>query len=171
MQTSTGQVLFAVPKLMPESRIDKDRKRYTKLLNDKFLATSNYSQFQSFMTSEGVRDWLLVGHEGKTDCELKILLFYFGKQCDKCGCCFFCCLTFITNVQENTERLIQRERENGQATELVLRKLLLVCLACGRENCHGIPILKGKRSFFLPENRGCCFSWNLCYQCGVSVHD
>jgi hypothetical protein len=73
MRTSTGQVFFAVPESLSECRIHEDRKRFTRLLNDKLFASDDYSRFQSSMTSAGVRDWLLVGYEGKNDCALKIL--------------------------------------------------------------------------------------------------
>ena len=66
---------------------------------------------------------------------------------------------------------LEKESRNGQATEHVLRKLSLICLVCKRSECLGLPILKGKGSQFLPENRGCCFSWKNCYRCGVSNHD
>ena len=52
-----------------------------------------------------------------------------------------------------------------------LRRLAIGCLSCGKDKCSGIPVFKGKGSQFLQENRTCCFSWKLCYKCGVSTHD
>jgi hypothetical protein len=47
----------------------------------------------------------------------------------------------------------------------------LCCLACKKADCRGIPLLNGRGSKFLPENRECCFQWKNCYQCGVCAHD
>jgi hypothetical protein len=171
MRTSHGEVLFAVPDSLSDQRLAEDKQRFTRLLNEKFLANDDYARFQSTMTSGGVRDWLIVASKGERDCALRLLSSLFGKNREKCGCCLFCRSIPTINVQLEAARRIQCANDNGQATERVLRRLSLVCLACCRENCRGIPILKGKGSKLLPENRGCCFSWSRCYGCGVSDHD
>jgi hypothetical protein len=69
------------------------------------------------------------------------------------------------------ERRIKEDRRNGQATERVLKKLELVCLACKRADCRGFPLIRGSQNHLLPENRGTCFNWRMCFQCGVSSHN
>ena len=165
MRTSHGEVLFAVPDSLTDQRLVEDKHRFTRLLNEKFLVTDDYTRFQSTMTSVGVRDWLIVASKGEKDCALRILSSLFGKSREKCGCCLFCRSIPTINVQIEAARRLRYEKQNGQATERVLRRLSLVCLACRRENCRGIPILKGMGSKFLPENRGCCFSWSLRRRC------
>jgi hypothetical protein len=172
MRTSNGEFFFSVPKDLPEFRVNDDRQRFTRLLNEKFLAADDYSNFCNTMTSMGVQSWLIGAATGENGCALRVLSARFGKQRGNCGCCLFCrSIPTKHEVQEEAMQRIKCERENNQGTERVLRRLELVCLACGRETCRGIPVLNGKGSKLLPVNRGCCFSWNLCYQCGISNHD
>ena len=171
MRSSTGQVLFAVPPQLSDFRIEEDRQRFTRLVNEKLVSLDDYSHHQTTMTSGGVRDWLVDTSTGAKDCALKLLSTCFGKQIDLCGACPYCRFIPMKQVQDDVLFRLERERKDGQATERTLRKLSLICLVCKRSECRGIPLLKGKGSKFLPENRGCCFSWKNCYQCGVSDHD
>lgn len=171
MRCSTGKVLFAVPEELTDMRINEDRKRFTRLVNEKLLSSDDICLYKATMTSGGVRDWLMEAIKGQKDCALKMLSNFFGKERENCGACLFCRSISTTNVQAEAARRIELERKNQQATERVLRKLALVCLACKQVYCRGIPILKGKGSKLLAENRGCCFSWKNCYRCGVSNHD
>ena len=98
------------------------------------------------MTSGGVHDWITNASKGRSDCALKILSASFGKRRENCGACPFCRLIPTTNVKVDAERRIEQERKNEQATERVLMKLALLCLACKQVECRGIPILDGKGS-------------------------
>jgi superfamily II DNA helicase RecQ len=171
MRSSTGQVFFAVPDALSDYRIVDDQQRFKRLMNEKILSPVDFSLFKATMTSGGVHDWITNASKGRSDCALKILSASFGKQRENCGACPFCRLIPTTNVKVDAERRIEQERKNEQATERVLMKLALVCLACKQVECRGIPILEGKGSKLLPVNRACCFSWKNCYQCGVSQHD
>ena len=171
MRSSTGQVFIAAPETLAEYRVKVDQQRFTLLLNEEFISSENFSLFKATMTSGGVRDWIIDATTGKKDCALKILSTSFGMVRDNCGACPFCCSIPTTNVQIEAIRRLELERRNGQATERVLRKLALVCLACMRVDCRGFPLLKGKASKQLPENRNSCFNWRYCFQCGVSSHD
>jgi hypothetical protein len=171
MRSPTGQVLFAVPEQLPAFRIRDDQQRFTKLVNERFISVDDYIQYKSTMSSEGVKDWLGDASLGERGCALKNLSNYFGKQTGNCGACIYCRMIPTKNVQEAALLRMEKERRNGQATERALRKLELICLVCNRIDCIGLPILKGKGSKLLPENRGCCFSWTNCYRCGVSNHD
>ena len=123
------------------------------------------------MTSVGVRDWLTDTSQGQKDCALKILSSSFGKNRDICGACPFCRRMPVTRIQNEVSLRLEKERRDGEATQRVLRMLTLRCLVCKGVGCRGIPLLKGKGSKSLPENRSCCFSWKTCYKCGVSDHD
>ena len=90
---------------------------------------------------------------------------------ENCGACHFCPHIPTHNAQAEATKRMATERRNEQATERVLQKLALCCLACNKTYCRGIPLLNGKGSKSLPENKGCCFLWKNCYQCGVSSHD
>ena len=130
MRISTGQVFFAAPDTLSDYRITDDTLRFTRLLNEKFLSSEDFSFYKATMTSGGVRDWLIKASSGQTDCALKILSESFGKQRDNCGACHFCRLISTTNVQFEAARRIEQERKNEQSTQRVLMKLALVGLAC-----------------------------------------
>jgi hypothetical protein len=171
MRSSSGQILFVAPEALPEYRIKDDEHRFTRLLNENLLSHQDLAIFRATMTSGGVRDWIMDATTGKKDCAMKILSTSFGMARENCGACPYCCSIPTTNVQKEATRRLELERRNGQATERVLRKLALVCLACKRVDCRGFPLLKGKGSKQLPENRNSCFDWRYCFQCGVSQHD
>ena len=171
MRSSIGQVLFAVPERLPEFRVLEDQQRFTKLLNEKVLSPEDYGNYKETMTSAGVRDWLVNASLAQNDCALKILSTSFGKQRDVCGVCPFCRTLSTNRIQNEVALRLEKDRRNGEATERLLRKLALHCLVCKRDACRGIPLLKGKGSKSLPENRECCFDWKNCYKCGVSDHD
>ena len=171
MRISTGQVLFAVPEQLSDFRILEDRQQFTRLMNERFLSSGDYSHFKATMTSGGVHDWLVDASLGQNGCAMMILSTSFGKSADNCGACPHCRMLSTKSVQQEAVIHMEQERKNGHATERALRRLTLVCAVCKRADCCGLPILKGKGSMFLPENRVCCFSWKNCYQCGVSNHD
>ena len=171
MWTSIGQVLFAVPEQLSEFRISEDQQRFTRLLHQKILSSDDYGNYKATMTSGGVRDWLANASLAQNDCALKILSTSFGKQRDVCGVYPFCRKIPTKTVQNEVSLRLEKERRSRAATERLLRKMAAHCRVCKREACRGIPLLKGKGSKSLPENRGCCFDWKNCYKCGVSAHD
>ena len=123
------------------------------------------------MTSRGVRDWMIDAASGTKACPLKKLSQSFGKDIDNCTACLFCRSIPINKVQVEATRRINSERRNEQATERVLAKLALCCLACNGASCRGIPFFCGKDIKQHPLNRNICFKMNMCFQCGVSTHD
>lgn len=171
MRTPAGQFLFAVPDQLPAIRITEDTQRYTRLLNEDLIPPDYHSHFKSTMTSQGVYDWLIVASQGQKGCALKSLSSSFGKITKDCGACPYCRSIPVTNFQLEAAHRIDQERRHEQSAETVLRRLALVCLACKKATCRGLPVLNGPGSMQLPENRGCCFSWKNCYQCGVGQHD
>jgi hypothetical protein len=171
MRTSSGQIFFSAPVCLPKHRIKDDEQRFTRLLNENLLSEEDHARFRETMTSGGVRDWTMDAASGKKGCSLKILSLSFGKERENCGACPFCRSIPTINVQTKAAHRMETERKNEQATERVLQRLALSCLACKKADCRGIPLLNGPGSKLLPENRGCCFPWKNCYQCGVSSHD
>jgi hypothetical protein len=171
MRSGSGQVFFAAPDALSNRRIQEDKQRFTRLLNENLLSEEDHALFRATMTSGGVRDWTMDAVAGNKGCALKSLSRSFGKDRENCGVCPFCRSIPITNIQGEAVRRMETERQNEQATERVLQRLALKCITCNQIYCRGIPLLKGKGSKALSENRGCCFSWKNCYQCGVSSHD
>jgi len=171
MRSSSGQILFVAPNALPEYRIKDDEHRFTRLLNENLLSHQDLAIFRATMTSNGVRDWIMNGVARDKDCALKILSQSFGKLRDGCGACPFCLSSPTRSVQTEAINRMLIEKNNEKSTERVLQKLALKCLVCHKTTCRGIPLLKGKGSKSLPENKDCCFSWRNCYQCGVSQHD
>jgi hypothetical protein len=156
---------------LSEYRIKEDQHRFTRLLNEKLLSPEDKAIFRTTMTSEGVRDWIISAVGGNSDCALKILSHSFGKHRADCGACPYCRLNPTASVQVEALRCMETARRNEQSTERMLGQLALYCFVCGKSDCRGLPLLKGKGSKLLPENQACCFSWKNCYQCGVSQHD
>jgi hypothetical protein len=120
MRVSTGQVLFAVPEQLSESRILEDRQRFTRLSNEKFISADDYCQYKATLSSKGVHDWLIDASLGQNDCALKILSTSFGKEVDNCGACPFCRMIPARIVQREAELRMQKETQNRHATERVL---------------------------------------------------
>jgi superfamily II DNA helicase RecQ len=171
MRTSAGQILFSAPEVLQKHRTRDDEQRFTRLLNENLLSQKDHALFKATMTSGGVRNWTMDAASGNKGCALKILSLSFGKEMKNCGACPFCRSIPTINLQTEAASRRETERKNEQATERVLQRLVLCCLACKKADCRGIPILKGKGSKNLPENQACCFSWRNCYKCGVSQHD
>jgi hypothetical protein len=171
MRSNIGQIFFAAPEALSKKRTEDDEGRFTRLLNENLLSEEDKALFRATMTSGGVRDWIMDATLGNKGCALKMLSNSFGKSREDCGACPCCRSIPALNVQAEAVLRMDKVRRYEQATERVLRKLALVCLACKVVGCRGIPILKEKGSKFLPDNRACCFSWKNCYQCGVSQHD
>jgi DEAD/DEAH box helicase len=171
MRSPSGQIFFAAPEALPKQRIKDDEQRFTRLLNENLLSEGDYALFRQTMTSGGVCDWTMDAASGNHDCALKTLSRSFGKDMENCGACHFCRNIPTRNTQAEATQRMTVERQNQQATERVLQKLTSCCLACNKTYCRGIPLLNGKGSKSLPENKGCCFLWKNCYQCGVSSHD
>jgi hypothetical protein len=173
MRRGGGAVYFAAPTNLPPFREKEDRHRFTRLCNENFISAQQFDVFKITMTSAGVRDWLIDASAGGVDtgCALKKLSLSFGQKRENCGVCLSCRSEPKQNLQEVAEKRIAQERRNSQLTHRLLQKLTMQCLCCRRADCRGIPILKGVGSKHLPENRGLCFSWNMCMRCGVSNHD
>jgi hypothetical protein len=172
MRSSTGQVCFAAPESLPDHRIKDDQHRYTRLFNGKLISEEDNALFKATMTSGGVREWMIDAASGTKACPLKKLSHSFGRNMDNCtAACLFCRTITINNVQVEANRRIESERRNEQATERVLGKLALCCLACTKSNCRGIPFFCGKDIKQHPLNRHICFKMNMCFQCGVSAHN
>ena len=171
MRIPSGQIFLAAPEALSKRRIKDDEQRFTRLLNENLVSEGDHALFRQTMTSGGVRDWTVDAASGNRDCALKVMSQSFGKEMENCGACHFCRHIPTHNAQAEATKRMATERRNKQATERVLQKLTLCCLACNKTYCRGIPLLNGKGSKSLPENKGCCFLWKNCYQCGVSSHD
>ena len=87
MRSSTGQVFIAAPETLAEYRVKGDQQLFTRLLNEEFISSENFSLFYATMTSGGVRDWIMDATTGKKDCALKILSTSFGMARENCGAC------------------------------------------------------------------------------------
>jgi hypothetical protein len=171
MRTKNGSVLFGVPENLSAERLIEDKNKFSRLLNERFVTTDDQANFTSTMSSSGVKQWLTDASLGKSGCCLKNLSLAFGMERDACGICPFCRNVPTSRVQTEVASMIELERRNKQASERVLRKMEHTCLVCRKGGCRGIPVLRGHGSRFLPENQEICFSWNMCYRCGVSNHD
>jgi DEAD/DEAH box helicase len=171
MRKPTGEVLFSVPLTLSDFHLDEDKKKYTRLLNDRYISAEDYLNYKTTMTAWGVREWLIHASRGKGLCALKKMLTGYGKYRENCGACLFCRILPITNVKRNALKNIECEKSHAQTAELFLRKLATVCIACNKTSCSGLPLLNGIGSKFLPENKDCCFAWSNCYKCGVSNHN
>jgi DEAD/DEAH box helicase len=171
MRKPHGEILFSAPRNVQENRLMEDKTRFKRLVNDRYLTNDDYSKYQQTMTSGGVREWLIFGSTATNTCALQKLSEYFGKKRSNCGICLSCRSGAVKSCQITIKNCIESGKKNEQASERVLRRLALVCIACNNANCRGIPILQGKGSRYLAENRDCCFSWHHCYKCGVSSHD
>jgi Helicase conserved C-terminal domain len=170
MRVSTGAIMVGVPEVLSDFRLEEDRQRFTRLLNEHLISSDEYSQFQATMTSSGVRKWLIDASEGQVGCALVALSNAFGKKRDNCGACLFCRSIPLNITQQVAEEQGEVARNNKQAAEQVLRKLAFVCLACGKADCWGLPFFMQKGAAEPPENNACCFPSNTCFQCGVSRH-
>ena len=80
MRLPHGQVLFSVPDKFADHRIKEDEHRYTRLLNEHFIAPEDHSNFKAVMTSSGVRDWLLDTFQAQRGCAMKSLSASFGRK-------------------------------------------------------------------------------------------
>jgi len=170
MRSATGMIYFAAPETLSGARIKEDEHRLTRLVNEKLVSNADLQNFKATMTSGGVHQWHVNAYHGKDGCALKILSASFGKTRTNCGACPFCKKIPITTAQSEAAIRIATERRNEQSTERILAKLALQCLVCKKDHCRGLPILKTGQTSQLPENRGCCFRMDSCYQCGVSRH-
>jgi hypothetical protein len=171
MRAETGAIFIAAPSRPPDHRYAQDEHLWTRLCHEQFMNVDNRDEFDKTLTSKGVFDWLIDASVGKSSCSVLQMALLFGKQVSNCGACLYCRRLPVQSMQLHCDLILSMNRQHDRSTARILRRLMAVCLACGQESCRGLPILRGRGSASLPENRGCCFSWNRCYKCGVSDHD
>ena len=91
MQKEFGKVMFAVPNTFSGKRIMDDNLRYTRLLHEGFVSDQDHINFNSVLTSSGVRNWLMDTFTAEKGCAMNLLSVAFGRHTtDNCGAYLFC---------------------------------------------------------------------------------
>ena len=88
MQKEFGKVMFAVPNTFSGKRIMDDNLRYTRLLHEGFVSDQDHINFNSVLTSSGVRNWLAkkrIEVAGNNECATQRVLSRLASSCLVCN--------------------------------------------------------------------------------------